>query len=418
MKNIKKIRFSDICGMLEKDEMKEILGGSGGVYYGSGLDQYYGGGMMSPSIPMSNSPSNGWGGGNIIGTTVGGIPYNPGTNNAGSLSGGGSSSSTGGSSSSSSSNSGLGWTEFSGGFTTSDVNSINRFYDFLFVNNGVVNNSQINNFVNEEVKLYGTVLNNVTIPNNYKGPSTIPKGIVIDDMTLVINTSNSTTVTSGNNGSWYAMPKYMHSSISEPSPLEAALMSKAVYGDFVTLEGNWAVSKEVTGLTYNDLASGFKSELYERTVNGRKEYCYATAGTELQIGDIAADILQIAGVSLQYQESVNNAKALKMMFGDAISFTGHSLGGGMAEANARAAGVSATTFNAAGLSYATAVILGIGFTSDTDSYIMKADPLNIIQKNATFLTTAGGVQHFLPAASQAGAMNGHSIDSVIESLRK
>jgi len=191
MKNIKKIRFSDICGMLEKDQMKEILGGSGGVYYGSGLDQYYGGGMMSPSIPMSNSPSNGWGGGKAIGSTFGGIPYNPGTNNDGSSFGGSSGSGSSYSSSTYGSNSySIGWSDNDRGITTNDPFAINRFFNFLASNNGIPSSSQIGKFMDSEA-LYvpkdAVQLNNVTVPSYYNGPGTIPQGVIYNNGILSLD---------------------------------------------------------------------------------------------------------------------------------------------------------------------------------------------------------------------------------------
>jgi hypothetical protein len=146
------------------------------------------------------------------------------------------------------------------------------------------------------------------------------------------------------------------------------------------------------------------------------EYCYVTTGTEPgDYADYAADALQTLGISKQYQQSVDNAKILSKLYGDALSYAGHSLGGGMAEANARATGQSATTFNAAGLSYSTAVLLGIGFVSDTNSYIMANDPLNMAQAVTPGLITAGGEKHFI---NPEGTPGGHSIDMMIESLKK
>lgn len=129
------------------------------------------------------------------------------------------------------------------------------------------------------------------------------------------------------------------------------------------------------------------------------------------------DAFQIAVIALQYKESVENAIALKKLFGDSLSFTGHSLGGGFAEANARATGESATTFNAAGVSPLTALFFGLGTFSDTNSYIMVSDPLNALQ-TSSILPDAGGQKHCLSCASSAAMINGHSVDCVIESLEK
>jgi len=54
--------------------------------------------------------------------------------------------------------------------------------------------------------------------------------------------------------------------LAKPSPLEAAIMSKHVYGDKVNLIGGWKVSNAGKGLALNDNTTGFKSQVYERTV--------------------------------------------------------------------------------------------------------------------------------------------------------
>ncbi|RUT71803.1 hypothetical protein D0817_03715 [Flavobacterium cupreum] len=456
MKSLKKIKFSDIIGMLEIDEMREIIGGCGS---GTGSDANYGfgGGGGAPALSgggtgfgtsFSGSNYGGFGGSNAVGGGMYG---------SGSITGAGGSSFPGSpyyngsagsgtnnlNSSTLSNGYGGGWyTSYNYGKTTKDSVTIDRFFQFLDSQKGVVTNNQVFNFLNNEltttgqrqntqqyniIQLPGTVLNNVTVQNNYKGPSKVPKGMVINNMSLFVDNSGNgisggaastvATSTGTNNASWYIMP--LHGSLYKPTVLEAAVMSKAVYGDKVSAHdlGHWTISKPVAGVLYNDPKSGFKSQLYEKVgLNGKMEYCYVTAGTEPgDIGDYAADALQTAGISLQYQQSVNNAKILKAQFGDALSFAGHSLGGGMAEANARITGESATTFNAAGLSYATAIILGTGFVSDTHSYIMKNDPLNIAQMVTPGLTTAGGQKHFV---SQNGTSSGgHSIDAMIAALR-
>jgi hypothetical protein len=437
-----KIKFSDIAGMLERDEMKEITGACGNACGSSSAWSGGGGGMAAISAGMTSAASMGFGGGTAIGSTFGGQPYagysNPIVNNFNSSSGSNNSSS----SSYNSINSAIsvrtisavnhlscsnGWSITANGLTTNDPKAIDRYFDFVYANKSAATTAQINTFINNEataagqqannILLYGTVLNNVTVINNYHGPSTLPKGIVINNGATLYSSSpyaaaGGTIIKS----TWDGLP--IHGSAVKPTALEAAYLSKAVYGDAVTIEqlNGWSVSKAVTGLIYNDPASGFKSQLYEKTVNGKKEYCYVTAGTEASKADVAADVLQVAGLSRQYQESVNNAIALKKLFGDTLSFTGHSLGGGMAEANARATGDSATTFNAAGLSPATVLFLGLGSNSDTNAYIMKSDPLNALQLSSNLLNTAGGEKYYLSAASQSGSMNAHSIDSVIESL--
>ncbi|WP_264536548.1 DUF6443 domain-containing protein [Flavobacterium sp. N1736] len=202
--------------------------------------------------------------------------------------------------------------------------------------------------------------------------------------------------------------------IAIPSPLEAAIMSKHVYGDKVKLIGGWKVSSVGRGLTLSNNDTGFKSQVYERTVKGKTEYTYATAGTE-DMKDTKQDVKQIFGMAEQYKQSTDNAKELDASLkGAELTFTGHSLGGGLAEANAIATGDNAVTFNAAGLSVFSPG--GLQKSTTTDAYIVITDPLNALQ-GATGLPTAGGTKHYIDPGSTQGVANGHSIDSAIEGLR-
>jgi len=69
-------------------------------------------------------------------------------------------------------------------------------------------------------------------------------------------------------------------------------------------------------------------------------------------------------------------------------------------------------YHAAGLSSLTK---GVG-KSNVDAYIMISDPLNAYQTGQPLLNTAGGIKHYLQPRSISGAVNGHSINSVIEAL--
>ncbi|SDK26514.1 Protein of unknown function [Ferrimonas sediminum] len=77
----------------------------------------------------------------------------------------------------------------------------------------------------------------------------------------------------------------------------------------------------------------------------------AFAGTDFtSLADWKANILQGMGIeSTQYTNAIELAKGYSLNTGGKISFTGHSLGGGLASAAAIHTGGSATVFNAAGL---------------------------------------------------------------------
>lgn len=103
-----------------------------------------------------------------------------------------------------------------------------------------------------------------------------------------------------------------------------------------------------------DVRSGYFSALYRNTDSGA--YILANRGTEgPEKLDIRANVLQAFGFeSGQYTRAMENARALRSALGGQnLSFTGHSLGGGLASAQAMITGLPATTFNAAGLNAAT-----------------------------------------------------------------
>ncbi|QBA23775.1 hypothetical protein EU348_22360 [Chryseobacterium indologenes] len=93
----------------------------------------------------------------------------------------------------------------------------------------------------------------------------------------------------------------------KPTPKEAAAMAAHVYGDKKDniLIGGWRVSQtKFEGVRLNDEGSGFKSQIYERVVDGKvTEYAYATAGTEDLAKDGVADVAQPLGASSQYSLS-------------------------------------------------------------------------------------------------------------------
>jgi|GEM_PF-1697702 len=213
MKTIKKIKFSDIKGMLKRDGMREIIGGSGSST-GSGSNLYGGGGgtpaLSSNPFNTSFTGSNygGFGGNNAIDGGVYGSSGNfagNGGNSAYNYIGGFGTNNLNSSTSNYSYVNG-GWTNNSYGFTTTNPYTISRYFDFLLVNNGVVTNTQINNFIANEatasgqeqnnIQLYGTILNNVNVVNNYKGPIATPNGMFYNNGVLEITNSGGTGVAS------------------------------------------------------------------------------------------------------------------------------------------------------------------------------------------------------------------------------
>ena len=217
MKTTKKIKFGDIKGMLKRDGMREIIGGSGGGgTIGSGGQGNYGfggggGGTALNSNPFDSSFSGsnygGFGGSNVSGGGVYG---------SGSITGAGESSYPGSpyysvsaginnlnSSTSNYNYSNTGGWIFNGdgSRTTADPMAISRYFGFLNATNGNFTSSQMYDFLGKEttaagreinnLQLPGILLDNVTVINNYKGPSTLPQGVVYDNGVLHFNSTSS-----------------------------------------------------------------------------------------------------------------------------------------------------------------------------------------------------------------------------------
>ena len=196
----------------------------------------------------------------------------------------------------------------------------------------------------------------------------------------------------------------------EPTEEEAARMAAHVYGDKSDniLIGGWKISEErIERVTYNEEKSGFKSQLYERTIDGVTEYCYVTAGTDFTSKeDWKNNFGQIVGASEQYSISMNNADIIsKALNGKELTFAGHSLGGGLAAANAYSTGKNAITFNAAWVSPLT-----IGYfkrnDANIDAFVNFFDELKMFQ--GSFGMYANGNMHI---QFNRSSLMGHSIDN-------
>jgi hypothetical protein len=216
----------------------------------------------------------------------------------------------------------------------------------------------------------------------------------------------------------------------EPTKKEAWAMSKIVYGknDKATAKarkilqkGGWEVSKETFDIKKEGDNNGFKSELFVRTDKEGTEYAYGTTGTEK--GDnrdwIKGNLPQFIGVSEQYNLSMENAKLIRQgAKGKEITFTGHSLGGGMAAANAYATGGKAITFNPAGVSGLTMATIAVNYGfkmvfAKIDAHILLTDPLNMF--NAV-TTRTDGTKHLYKPTDGASYTHGHDLDNLGKSL--
>ena len=174
---------------------------------------------------------------------------------------------------------------------------------------------------------------------------------------------------------------------------------------------------EKNGFIIEDNNSGFKSQLYEKIINGEKVYCYSTAGTDVNIkikpsevnpyvpypyaypysdpglspdldvdvdwDDIYEDVFQgIFGIlGPQYEIASNNAIILSKTLANAkLIFVGHSLGGALATMNALMTGRDAYTFNAAGIKRETLSMLLPLTNPKVINYVIRGEFVNWANK--------------------------------------
>ena len=220
---------------------------------------------------------------------------------------------------------------------------------------------------------------------------------------------------------------YIDQNGREPKPAEAARIAAHVYGDKKDdiLIGGWRVSKKY--VVKNQTSTGLKSKVYERVVNGKvTEYVYATAGSE-DLKDWMENCKQPFGMSIQYHEAAETAKMISEAIGDKeLNYVGHSLGGGEAALNTlvtydEGKGRKAFTFNAAGVSDITKIVEGSLLTpfqseASIEAYILRTDPLNIIQNNDSLFPDVNGKRHYLWPKDIPSIYNGHSIDNVLKNF--
>jgi RHS repeat-associated protein len=215
---------------------------------------------------------------------------------------------------------------------------------------------------------------------------------------------------------------------AQPTKHEALGMAKLVYGDAKYKDvdlGSWKVSTKTFLKDLLDPTSGFKAELFERTINGLTQYVLAFAGTEELKMDGYNDLMQVVGDSRQYREAVDEARTLVRDVGTSnATFVGHSLGGGLAIASAMATGSNAITFNPAWVSNGTIEDLGLKNLPHVDNYIIRGEILNYAQKNYggplglnsyginRYQSSAWTDKYFGVSLGLLGRLMAHSIDNV------
>ena len=184
---------------------------------------------------------------------------------------------------------------------------------------------------------------------------------------------------------------------------EYAELSAAVYDNNKHQVGRWtrvfdpALKLLPAGIgptAQPDATSGFKAALY----SDGERHVLAFAGSERETRDWLTNLGQAVGLdTAQYGQAACFAKECKVGFGDNITMTGHSLGGGLAAIAAAVTGCEAVTFNPAGVHDKTFQRAGI----DPDKFRDAAEQ-GLIRKYVVKGEILDRVQGFLPAPAAPG----------------
>jgi hypothetical protein len=206
--------------------------------------------------------------------------------------------------------------------------------------------------------------------------------------------------------------------------LDDAKLAQAVYGDQVP-DGYVRVSEDdprFAGLQFSNSRSGFQAAIYE-TPEG--EAVLAFAGTQ-DLTDWYRNLQQGVGiVPDQYEQAEFLAQAAKLVYGDKLRITGHSLGGGLATYAGLSTETPTRAFNAAGLGSGTKAAIGEDRLERNSSLIRNYNvigdalsDINLLQSSSTagINATQIGEQHWIPSQPGGDLVNRHLMENVLPSL--
>ncbi|SOB86458.1 Protein of unknown function [Sphingomonas guangdongensis] len=148
--------------------------------------------------------------------------------------------------------------------------------------------------------------------------------------------------------------------VQAPDPVALAEMAQDVYNDVPAPPPGFRVASDaelaaigVDPAQLTTRASGYRARAYVSGTGESAQVVIAFRGTAGG-SDWVADARQAVGLGTDhYRQALALGRQVARSGAANVTFTGHSLGGGLASAAGLAAGREATTFNAAGLSDAT-----------------------------------------------------------------
>lgn len=219
---------------------------------------------------------------------------------------------------------------------------------------------------------------------------------------------------------------------STPTELRAhALIAEDVYADSPNPPEGFRVASEADlralNLTRSLLVGAdFRARVYATGEGASTEYVVAFRGSQ-SLGDWIANVQQGAGIdSAHYRAALAIGERIgRSDLAGQTSFTGHSLGGGLASAAAIASGRPADTFNAAGLhndtiADANAIREANGAASEAqvDAWYVDGEVLSVLQ-NGGDRVIGGAIGRFFggflgPVGGLAGGIGGAAVADMPE----
>jgi hypothetical protein len=144
--------------------------------------------------------------------------------------------------------------------------------------------------------------------------------------------------------------------LNKQEALSYLSLSEFAYSQVGAPQGWTRLSKDsIGGILLHNTATGFDAEIFQNQQTG--EISIAFRGTE-NSNDWADNFRQLSEFSPQLQQGYQLALAAKALFGNKVSFTGHSLGGAIAQVAGLATGLKTYVFNGNGLNDATLYHIG------------------------------------------------------------
>ncbi|WP_036771356.1 phospholipase [Photorhabdus australis] len=155
-------------------------------------------------------------------------------------------------------------------------------------------------------------------------------------------------------------------------------------GDYVRLSDGELLKAGIEPANLRDETTGFQAGIYRND----DLYIVAFVGTN-DLKDILANLRQGFGFDeAQYHQAIDLARTARMVFGENVLFTGHSLGGGLAATAALSVGKPAVVFNSAGVS--DNMMKNLGFSPQEGRaiaenglvrhYVVEHDLLDVLQR--------------------------------------